>query len=76
MQRVAAGQRGSVTYGSAAHEDVDRALQSCDSTDWTPAAVPMFYVDAMCLGADDQVIIMCRAVQRLIRMTLASPTAI
>ena len=76
MQRVAGGQRGSVTYGSAAHEDVDRALESCDSTVWTPAAARMFDVDAMCWGADDQVVIMCRAVQRLIRMTLASPTAI
>jgi hypothetical protein len=34
----------------------------------------MFDVDAMFLGADDQVIILCRSVQRLVRMTIASPT--
>jgi hypothetical protein len=62
------------TYGSAGHDDVDRAMGRCASTDWTPAAVRMFDVDAMCSGADDQVIIICRSVQRLVRTTLASPT--
>ncbi len=69
-------QRGNVTDGSALHDDVDRALGSCGSTAWTPAVVRMFDVDAMCWGADDQVIIVCRAVQRLIRMTLYSPTGV
>ena len=34
----------------------------------------MFDVGAMCDGADDQVILLCRSVQKLIRETLASPT--
>lgn len=62
MQSVAGRQRGNVTYGSAPHDDVDRALGSCGSTAWTPAAVRMFDVAAMCWGADDQVIVVCRAV--------------
>lgn len=76
MQAVSGPARASVTYGSARHDDVDRAMGRCGSTAWTPAAVRMFDVDAMCSGADDQVIIMCRSVQRLVRMTLASPTQV
>jgi hypothetical protein len=64
----------SVTYGSAGYHEVDRAMRRCGSTAWTPAAVRMFDVDAMCSGADDQVIIICRAVQRVIRTALSSPT--
>jgi hypothetical protein len=74
MQAVTGPTGASVTYGSAGHDDVDRAMGRCGSTAWTPAAVRMFDVDAMCSGADDQVIIICRAVQRLIRTVLASPT--
>jgi hypothetical protein len=74
MQAVTRSAGASVTYGSAGHDDVDRAMGRCASTDWTPAAVRMFDVDAMCSGADDQVIIICRSVQRLVRTTLASPT--
>jgi hypothetical protein len=74
MQAVTGPTGASVTYGSAGHVDVDRAIRRCGSTAWTPAATRMFDVDAMCSGAGDQVIIICRAVQRLIRTVLASPT--
>jgi hypothetical protein len=74
MQAVTGPRRASVTYGSAGHDDVGRAMRGCGSMAWTPAAIRMFDVDAMCSGADDQVIIVCRAVQRLIRAVLASPT--
>jgi hypothetical protein len=76
MQVISGAGRASVTYGSAGHDDVDRAIGRCGSTAWTPAAVRMFDVDAMCSGADDQVIIMCRSVQRLVRTTLASPSRV
>jgi hypothetical protein len=64
----------SVTYGSTGHGDVDQAIGRCGSTAWSPAAIRMFDVDAMCAGADDQVIVICRAVQMVIRKALASPT--
>jgi hypothetical protein len=73
--QAATGPAGaSVTYGSAGHDDVDRAMGRCGSTAWTPAAVRMFDVAAMCSRVDNQVIIICRAVQLNIRKTLASPT--
>jgi len=74
VQAVTGSTGGSLTYGSAGHDDVGRAMRRCGSIAWTPAAIRMFDVDAMCSGADDQVIIICRAAQRTIRAVLASPT--
>jgi hypothetical protein len=78
MQRADEG----VTYGAAEQRPpsvadptlAERAMQACGSTPFTPRALAMFDVGAMCDGADDQVILLCRSVQKLIRETLASPT--
>jgi hypothetical protein len=74
LQSVTGPTGASLTYGSAGHDDVGRVMRRCGSMAWTPAAIRMFDVDAMCAGADDQVIIICRAVQRVIRTALSSPT--
>ena len=76
VQAVPSPAGETVTYGSAGHDDLDRAMGRCGSTAWTPAAIRMFDVDAMCAGADDQVIVICRAVQMVIRKALASPTSV
>jgi hypothetical protein len=78
MQRTDDG----VTYGSAEKRPpseagptfAEAAMLACDSTPFTPQALAMFDVGAMCDGVDDQGILICRAVQKLIRETLASPT--
>jgi hypothetical protein len=78
MQRTDEG----VTYGVAEQRPpseagptlADRAMLACGSTPFTPRALAMFDLGAMCEGADDQVILLCRSVQKLIRETLASPT--
>jgi hypothetical protein len=62
-----------VTYGSSDRKDLAGARADCGSTPFTSAATRMFDVGAMCVGVDDQTILICRAVQKLIRTTLRSP---
>jgi hypothetical protein len=68
------------TFGSAPQipghggGDVSGALGACGQTPVTPAAFGMIDVDAMCEGVDESGILICRAVQKLIRTTLASPS--
>jgi hypothetical protein len=61
-----------LTYGVAEHGGASEAIAACGSMPWTSAALKMFDVEAMCDGMDDQVILVCRAVQRLIRRVLVT----
>ena len=72
-----------VTYGVAEHRPpseagptlAERATLACGSTPFTAQALAMFDVDAMCDGVADDATLICRSAQKLIRDTLASPTA-
>jgi hypothetical protein len=78
MQRTGDG----VTYGYAEQRPpieggptrARRAIVACGAIPFTPQALETIDVGAMCEGVDDQGIMICRAVQKLIRNTLASPT--
>jgi hypothetical protein len=72
---AAPGSDPAVTYGAGEHRRVDRAMAVCGDTAWTPDALRMFPVEAMCDGAGDETIVMCRAVQRLVWETLRTPSA-
>jgi hypothetical protein len=63
---------GTLTYGVAEHGGASEAIAACGSTPWTSAAMRMFDVEAMCDPADDQTILICRAVQQMIRRVLAT----
>ena len=69
------------TYGSAAlgsgtspAEAIAAATALCGSTPWNASALKPFPVDSLCAGQIDGAIVMCRAVQRYLRQTLASPS--
>jgi hypothetical protein len=61
-----------LTYGVAPNGGASEAIAACGSRPWTSAALRMFDVEAMCNPADDQTILLCRAVQQLIRRVLAT----
>lgn len=79
MQRTSDG----ITYGVAEHRPpseagptlAERATLACGSTRYTAQALAMFDVDQMCDGVSDDGTLICRGAQKLIRETLASPTA-
>jgi len=60
------------TYGFVDPGGPAAARATCASTPWSPAATRMFDVGALCDGADDQTILICRVVQQLLRKTLAT----
>jgi hypothetical protein len=69
------------TYGVGEQHGTDGAARSladavngCDHEPFTSATVPSLPVDTMCDGIDRDGIIICRAVQHLVREILASPT--
>ena len=63
---------GDRTLGAAERGGLAAARAECGSTSWTAGELRMFDVEAMCDGMDDQVVTMCRAVQRLVYETLAT----
>ncbi len=65
---------GATMYGEA-QAGVRAARAACAVKPWTAAAIGTVPVAGLCLGVDDQGIVICRAVQRLVRNTLATPTA-
>jgi hypothetical protein len=70
------------TYGSATSERgkvldaavVRRAVAACDSTPLTEDAARTLDMGQECAVADEQALVVCRSVQRLVERTLASPT--
>ncbi len=70
---------GSPTFGVATPTrhgsqklTVSTAMGACGSTPWTPAELRPFPVNSFCDGIADDSIMMCRAVQRSMRQTLAT----
>jgi len=69
---------GTPTYGfsraGAPRERAQTAVAACETQPWTPDLLRPFPVERFCEDAPD--IVMCRAVQRLFRGILASPTGL
>jgi hypothetical protein len=69
------------TYGSASSEEpgttrsgaIAAATASCADSRFTADALTPYPIDSMCVGQGDETIVICRAVQRLLRRTIASP---
>ena len=70
-----------LTFGSASRltrrttrEDlIASASSSCGSAPWTSASLQPYPIGSLCVGQGDDPIVICRAVQRLLRRTIASP---
>jgi type II secretory pathway pseudopilin PulG len=70
---------GSPTFGVATPKrhgsqklTVSTAMGACGSTPWTPEELRPFPIESFCDGVVDDSILMCRAVQRSMRQTLAT----
>jgi hypothetical protein len=70
LQTLARGNSSALTFGSAR-----RGTPSCVAESWTAPSASVVPIAHMCDGADDQTVVICRAVQHLLRTTLAHPTA-
>lgn len=62
-----------VTYGVG--DGLGEARTNCGDTPWTPRATAMFPMETMCDGVVNETIVICRAVQHLLRETLDTPAA-
>ncbi len=74
-----------ITYGSgggyepgtgdpiAPADAVARAVAACGSTPFTSSALRPFPIDHLCDGAADEALLVCRAVQDLLRRTMGVP---
>jgi hypothetical protein len=73
-----AAAEGRTTYGAGTEGRVivraRAAIAACGERSWTDELLRPFPVEGLCVGVEDPSIATCRAVQRLLRRTLASPT--
>jgi hypothetical protein len=77
---LSASSAGDATYGIGTEGRVIArardAVDACADEPWTDDLLRPFPVEELCEDAEDPEIMICRAVQRLLRRTLASPTGI
>jgi hypothetical protein len=79
-------QAGRITYGSGGGGDdastgiqtapadaIAQAVAACGSTPFTASALRPFPIAHLCDGVDDEALIICRAVQSMLRTTLRLP---
>jgi hypothetical protein len=60
-----------VTYGSA--RSLPGARAACSSAPLTAHALRTVEIETLCDGIDDDAILLCRSVQRVVREILATP---